>query len=102
MSMDRQTRGGEALRRLLAERGIDRFALFLVQEEGRELPGGLESLSGFVIGSDGDVHGFWLDWDAGNGRYVLDPWYRVEDPSDFALDPEYREARARLGLAPQG
>jgi hypothetical protein len=98
MSMDRQTRTGEVLRRLLTERSIGRFALFLVQEEGIELPGGLEAVSGFVLASTGEVFGFWLDWDADRGSYFLDPWYPVDDVSEFAGDAEYLEARRTLGL----
>jgi hypothetical protein len=98
MSMDRQARVGEVLRRLLAARGLGRFALFLVQEEGIELPGGVEAISGFVLAPSGDVFGFWLDWDADRGSYFLDPWYRVDDVSEFAGDAEYLAARRTLGI----
>ena len=93
--------GGTArdlLRRLLAERGIDRFTLFLVQQEGKLLPGGVEAVSGFVLTAGGEIYGFWLDWDDRRAGYILDPWYRVEDPSEFAADPEYHRARRELGL----
>ncbi len=89
---------GGRVRRLLAERGISRFALFLVQQEGKALPGGLEAISGFVLTSGGKVYGFWLDWDDCQGRYVLDPWYQVKQVSEFADDPEYHRARRELGL----
>jgi hypothetical protein len=98
MSEDSRALAGEVLRRLLAERGLSRFALFLVQEEGIELPGGLEAVSGFVLAPSGEVYGFWLDWDADRGRYFLDPWYRVDDVSELARDAEYLEARRSLGL----
>lgn len=91
-------RASDRLHRLLGERGIHRYALFLVQQEGRELPGGVEAMSGFVLAADGSVHGFWLDWDPARGDYVLDRWYRIEDLSQFDTDPEYQRARRELGL----
>ncbi len=97
MSGDSPTPTSVILRRLLAERGIHRFALFLVQQEGRMLPDGVEAISGFVL-TDSDVYGFWLDWDEGRGDFALNPWYRVEDPSQLASDPEYQRAVAQLRL----
>jgi len=91
------------LRRLLRAHGIERFALFLVQQEGKALPGGVESLSGFVLTPSGEVYGFFLDWDQEAGQHVLAPWYRVVDTTQFADDPEYWRARQRLaclGSAP--
>jgi hypothetical protein len=96
---------GPVLARLFAARGLPAGAWwpFLVQEEGKALPGGLESLSGFVLTRAGDVYGWWLDWDAGapgGGDYVFDRWWRVARPGRaFATDAEYRRARRGLGLA---
>ena len=96
---------GPVLARLFAARGLAAGAWwpFLVQEEGKSLPGGLESLSGFVLTRTGDVYGWWLDWDAGapgGGDYVFDRWWRVARPGrSFATDGEYRRARRGLGLA---
>jgi hypothetical protein len=84
--------------RLLRRRGVGRHAYFLVQQEGTELPGGVEAVSGFVLDAHGRVHGFWLGWDPRRRRHALDPWYPVPDPSTFQDDPEYRRARAALGL----
>ena len=68
---------------------------FLVQEEGKVLPGGVEALSGFVLTRGGEVFGWWLDW-APEGRYVLDRWWRVGAPErEFAGDAEFRRARRR-------
>ncbi len=91
-------RGVERVNQILLKRGFDRFALFLLQQEGRQLPRGVEALSGFVLTSSGEVYGFWLDWDDRGRRFVLDPWYRVDDPSELADDPEYQMARRQLGL----
>ena len=71
---------------------------FSPRGKARSFRGGIESLSGFVLTGDGKVYGFWLDWDENAGRYVLDPWYRVEDVSQLDSDPEYIKARAQLGL----
>ena len=100
------------LERLFAARGLaaGTWRAFLVQEEGEALPGGLESLSGFVLTRSGDVFGWWLDWDARApgpggagprlGDYVLSRWWRVGEPErELGADGEYRRARERLGLA---
>ncbi len=90
-----------AIRRLLAERGIGRHALFLTQREGIRLPGGLESLSGFVLTADGTVYSFWFGWDQRLRTFVLDPLAMVHAPDrEFADDAEYRQARRALGLEP--
>jgi hypothetical protein len=99
MSAGRPSKTLRTIRDLLRERGIIRFALFLTQQEGKQLPGGIESLSGFVLAGTGEVYGFWLDWDQETARYVLHPWYRVEDISPFADDPEYQRARRELSRA---
>jgi hypothetical protein len=88
-----------AVARLLRDRGIGRHALFLTQREGIMLPGGLESLSGFVLDDAGRVHGFWLAWDEAAQSLVLAPFYLVEDARDaFADDAEYHAARRALRL----
>ena len=91
------------LERLLAERGLGagEWWPFLVQEEGKALPGGLESLSGFVLTRRGRVFGWWLDWDPARGDYALDRWWPVEEPErEFGADGEFRRARRRLRLGP--
>jgi hypothetical protein len=90
------------LARLFAAKGLpdDAWWPFLVSGEGKALPGGLESLSGFVLTRDGRVYGWWLDVDAG-GEHVLDRWWQVEQPErEFAQDAEFRQARRRLALRP--
>jgi hypothetical protein len=94
------------LQRLLAEKGLPAgdWWPFLVQEEGKALPGGLESLSGYVLTRSGEVFGWWLDWDAtapGDGDYTFDRWWKVARPQrEFEQDGEYQRARERLGLGP--
>jgi hypothetical protein len=84
---------------LLRARGIGPHALFLTQREGTVLPGGLESLSGFVLDGAGRVHGFWLAWDETTQALTLAPFHLVEDAAHaFADDDEYHAARRELGL----
>jgi hypothetical protein len=91
------TRERRVVERLLAARGIRRFALFLTQREGLDLPGGLEAISGFALDASGAVHGFWLSWDDGRRDYVLAPFYPVDDPDGaFREDAEYRAAQRAL------
>jgi hypothetical protein len=91
-----------AIDRLLAERGIGRYALFLTQREGISLPGGLEALSGFVLDEHRHVHGFWLAWDDDRQALTLDPFYPVRDPArEFANDAEYQAACRALGFRQQ-
>ena len=88
-----------AVARLLRERGIGRHALFLTQREGTVLPGGLESLSGFVLDEAGRVYGFWLAWDQDAQALTLAPFSLVENAAAaFADDVEYHAARRALGL----
>ncbi len=86
------------LEALFAKKGIPtgEWWPFFVQGEGKDLPGGLESLSGFLLTRDGRVFGWWLD--AGpDGAPALDRWWPVEDPQqEFAHDPEYRAAKRHL------
>lgn len=97
--MSGPSREGQQIARLLAERGIRRHALFLVQREGLTLPGGLEAISGFVVDDGGRVHGFWLAWDDRQEAHTLAPFYPVAEPERvFANDREYREARRALTL----
>lgn len=93
------SRERQAIDRLLVQRGIDRHALFLTQREGIELPGDLEAVSGFALGGDGRVYGFWLAWDDARQAPTLRPFYLVPGPDEaFADDAEYHAARRALGL----
>jgi hypothetical protein len=63
------------------------------------LPGGLETVSGFVLDDRERVHRFWLGWDERKQTLVLAPFEAVEDAARvFAEDAEYRAARRTLGL----
>ena len=63
----------EVLETLLAQRGITKYRLFEVTQEGKHLPGSafpleIESMSGYVI-TPTKVYVFWLDWV--EGHYTL-------------------------------
>ncbi|MFN8523257.1 MAG: hypothetical protein U0821_09160 [Chloroflexota bacterium] len=91
------TSEARAIHELLSRRGVGRRELFLTQREGKSLPGGLESVSGFCLEAGGHVYGFWLTWNDGAGRLDLAPFYRVDQPERrFGEEPELARARARL------
>lgn len=83
---------------LIHEKGIARYGLFGVTTEGKRLPDGSESSSGFVVDSSGSVHAFWLDWDSRRERAVFVRWYDVRPDEDWGSDEEYLEARQAAGL----
>jgi len=61
------TREAELIRRLLAERGITRYAIVDTEAEGKTLPGSaypgeIESMSGYIVTTNA-AYLFWLDWD---------------------------------------
>ena len=88
-----------ALRRALEEHlAPGSYATFFVTGEGRELPGGGEDASGYVIDTTGRVFSFWLGWDPRQRRAALTEWEQVEPEADWAAEPEYRRAREKLGL----
>ena len=87
------------LERLFAEKGLEYgdWRPFLVQGEGTDLPGDIESLSGFVLDRQGRVFGWWLGWDEEARRHTLDRWWEVESPErEFAEDEEFQRARQAL------
>jgi hypothetical protein len=87
----------QVLQRLLAEKGIRDFELFLLQQEGRILPNGLEQISGFIATPSGSAFGFWLEYDDRLGKPTLDPYYEVADlEKEFGNSPEFIQARARF------
>ena len=97
-SSNRETRQAHIIEELLRERGIGRYGLFLVSSEGRELPGGGESASGYVVDSDGRVFFFWLDWDEAQECAVFSTWRRAEPDGDWLEEREYREALEVAGV----
>src|SRR5687768_9414594 len=60
----RPTREEQALRRLIRERGLERYGLFFGTGEGSFLPDGTEAGSGYVVDERGRVFFWWTGWDA--------------------------------------
>jgi hypothetical protein len=93
MAIHRQIRGqkhqDDVLDRLLRERGIDRYGLFLVSGEGRILPGGVEATSGYVVDEAGAIHFFWMDWESTRNRINLTRWHEVAPDPAWLDEPEY-------------
>ncbi len=90
----------DAIRRLLDERGIGRYAIFREVNEGTAFPDGTEAMSGHVVDEQGRVYFFWTDWDAEHGRPVLSTWVEVAVEPAWSESDEYLDARAEVGLPP--
>ncbi|MFN0070678.1 MAG: hypothetical protein ACKVVP_04210 [Chloroflexota bacterium] len=87
------------IHRLLMKLGIRHYRLFLLQQEGQILAGGIECVSGFVLDETGAVHGFWLAYDERIEQYVLQPFFAVNEPAlQFANDPEYQQACLMMSI----
>ena len=87
------------LDRLLAERGIDRYGLFLLSSENLFTPDGYEEMSGFVVNGDGHVFFFWTSWDDVGQRVAFETWRVVEPKVEWESSEEYQAARVAAGLA---
>jgi hypothetical protein len=83
---------------LLHERGLRRYGVFGVTTEGKRLPGGSETASGFVVDRGSRVYFFWLDWDREQERPVFSEWQEVAPDPEWETDEEYRAARQAAGL----
>ena len=88
----------DALDRLVRGRGLERHALFGVVGEGREMPSGLEEVSGYALASDGRVYFFWTGWDAERMAETLRIWEQATPDASWADDSEYVAAQKKLGL----
>jgi hypothetical protein len=95
-----ETPQADILARLLRERGIDRYGLFLVSGEGKQLTDDIEASSGYVVDAAGCIHFFWMDWDATRGRINLTRWQEVAPDPDWRDEPEYRQALELAGYRP--
>ncbi len=86
---------------LIREKGITRYGVFGSTVEGKELPDGSESASGFVIDQDGRVWSYWIDWSDEEERPVFTDWEEINisgwDESHTG-DPEYQDALRTAGL----
>jgi len=84
---------------LVRERGLERFAYFLVSGEGQTLPNGIEAASGHVLDVSGQVFRFWTTWDSVRDRPAFKTWSRAAPNQRWDRLNEYQRARASLGLA---
>lgn len=92
------TREQEALRRLIEERGIERYGLFFGTGEGSFFPDGTEEGSGYVVDHLGRVFFWWTGWDAERGAVNFETWEQVEPDPVWTQSAEYRRARRAAGL----
>lgn len=92
----------DGLDALLRARGLGRYGVFLSTGEGKTLPDGSESESGYVIDQSGRAHFYWLDWDAERAAPTLKVWDEVSPMPAWAEEREYQLARQSAGLAPAG
>jgi hypothetical protein len=83
---------------LVHERGLERYAFFLVTGEGRFLPNGVEITSGHVLDASGQVFRFWTDWDADRRRPSFKVWKLATPNARWERIGEYQRARAAVGL----
>jgi hypothetical protein len=87
----------EVLHRLVRDRGLRRYGLFFVTQEGRRLPDGSEDASGYVLDESGRTFFFWLGWDAHHGP-TFTQWEQVEPEPAWMESAEYRRARDQVRL----
>src|SRR6266571_2706387 len=98
-SADRISRRRGFLDELIRKRGIQQYGLFSVTTEGKQLPDGSESASGFLIDGESRVFFFWLDWDDRLRHIVFTDWKQVKAEPEWEGDEEYQAARRAAGLS---
>jgi hypothetical protein len=91
------SRRTKLLDKLIRERGVARYGLFSLTTEGKSLPDGSESASGYLIDADNRVFFFWLDWDEKQRHITFTEWKQVELEPDWE-DREYLDARSAAGI----
>src|SRR5688572_27708939 len=102
MAVARDTRSdaehAELLERLIAEKGIDRYGIYLMSGEGRITPDGFEETSGYVIADYGGAYFLWTGWDDRLQQTHFKTWETTAAQVDWHDDEEYRAARTAAGL----
>lgn len=97
----------EVLDRLVQQRGHlapGEYTFFFVTGEGRYLPlpastPPIEEASGYLLDKHDHVFFWWLGWDPHAQEPTLTTWRLVHPEPRWLDSPEYRRARARVGLA---
>jgi hypothetical protein len=87
------------LDRLITERGIKQYGLFLLTSENLFTPDGYEEMSGFVLSSDSRIFFFWMGWDDVAQRAAFETWQAAEPEPSWQDSTEYQAARVAAGLA---
>jgi hypothetical protein len=84
---------------LVREHGLETFAYFFVTGEGQFLPNGMETASGYVIGADGRIFGFWTGWDGDGDQPCFRIWRSASPEPRWERSREYQRARQAVGLS---
>lgn len=84
---------------LLKKKGIKRYGLFYVNDEG-PLPDGTQARSGYVVSEGRPIYFFWLGWDPTRNALTLTRWRKVEHDREWDNDPEYYRACEAAGVEP--
>ena len=95
---ERAARRSALMDDLLCQQNIRRYGLFAVTTEGRRLPYGSESASGFGVDDAGRVFSFWLGCDEGQQQVAFTYWGEVKPEPDWEENEEYQQARRAAGL----
>lgn len=99
------SRQRQLLHELIRRKGLEtgEYALFDVTGEGKLLPMSqpgdeVEEASGLLLDRSGRVFAFWLGWDEERQEATLTDWEEVPVEPHWCSDPEYQNARRRVGL----
>lgn len=95
----RRASEAEILHLLIQGRGLRRYGLFFVTQEGRRLPDGSEDASGYVLDETGRTFFFWLGWDEGHHSLTFTEWEQVDPDPSWMESAEYHRACEQAGLA---
>jgi hypothetical protein len=79
------------------------YALFFTTGDGLALPNSkpgddVEATSGYVLDRAGRIFFFQLGWSTAAQAPALTVWQQMPPEPDWTDDPEYRQARERVGL----
>jgi hypothetical protein len=86
------------LDRLIHAKGIERYGLFFVADEGEFAADDSGASSGFLVDQSGRVFYFVVNWSPGQRNGVLTRWQEVPVEPHWQHDSEYTTARASAGL----
>ena len=97
-SLDRGLEPLAVLERLMRSKGLERFGLFFVTDEGEPALDGSGESSGFVVDQSGRTYFFAVDWSAGQRDGLLIEWEEISPEPDWQCSAQYQRARADAGL----